>query len=112
MFTPIEITRPVARKDHLCEVCGPGIKKGDQYSRTASVDGGDFSVFKCCLETCLNVVNKCFRDDFYDYLGGGVTGDDAREWAHNNAGSGARIDDPDALKLLQRLDHHNAQPTS
>ena len=27
MFTPIEITRPVARKDHLCEVCGPGIKK-------------------------------------------------------------------------------------
>ncbi|NWN86999.1 MAG: hypothetical protein HLX51_00430 [Micrococcaceae bacterium] len=107
----IEITRPVARQDHFCEVCGPGIKQGDQYSRTVSVDGGDFSVFKCCLEPCLDVVNKCFRGGFYDRFVGGVTGDDAREWAHEHVGVGGLIDDPDALKLLQRLEQHNAQHT-
>lgn len=100
----VEVTYPIARKAHLCEVCGPHIKPGDQYAHTVSFGYGDFGVFRCCLVPCLNIVNKCLQDGFYDALAGGVTGDDAREWAAEHTGIAGQVDDPDAALLIQRLD--------
>lgn len=42
----LRLTRPKARKDHVCIWCGELIQRGDTYARESSVYDGDFQDFK------------------------------------------------------------------
>ena len=48
---------PVAKKRHICYLCGGHIEKGTKYYRQANKDGGDIMTFRAHTE-CWDLVNE------------------------------------------------------
>lgn len=63
----IAYERPVARKDHTCQLCGRTIGEGEQYDRQRIVGDDGPYVFKSCAH-CDAVVTLADLD--YDREGG------------------------------------------
>ena len=62
MVTTIKDSHPIARKEHICELCGCKINKGQKYYRQTNVyDGRIYDWIE--HEECLEIASKL---DMYD----------------------------------------------
>lgn len=78
MSTVIAQSKPVARKDHHCNLCGRIIGAGETYDRARLVayDDGPY-VFKTCTH-CQALL--FLHPDSWEYADEGYTTDDIIEW--------------------------------
>ena len=68
MVTTIKDSHPIARKEHICELCGCKIKKGQKYYRQTNVYDGciyDWIEHKECREIAseLDMYDGCDYDE-------------------------------------------------
>lgn len=64
--------KPIARKEHICEMCGQKIMVGERYSRDVGKYDGDFftrDLHLDCSETLLRFIKEEDVDEFrYDEI--------------------------------------------
>ena len=68
MVTTIKESHPIARKEHICELCGCKINKGQKYYRQTNVYDGciyDWIEHEECLEIAseLDMFGECDHDE-------------------------------------------------
>ena len=68
MVTTIKDSHPIARKEHICELCGCKINKGQKYYRQTNVFDGciyDWIEHEECLEIAskLDMFGECDYDE-------------------------------------------------
>ena len=83
MVTTIKDSHPIARKEHICELCGCKINKGQKYYRQTNIFDGriyDWIEHEECREIAskLNMYDECdydeglssdcFRDTLDEYI--------------------------------------------
>ena len=73
-MTALSDTRPVARKEHVCEECNRTIKIGEQYHRYAGIWEGDFFTNVACLHcSAARKVFVVYCDDYWENYYGGLS---------------------------------------
>ena len=68
-FRLLEITRPIARKEHTCEWCGEKINKGEKYVRVKGIYDDNFQdtcMHLECDKACIKFFNDNVSEDTYD----------------------------------------------
>ena len=66
MVTTIKDSHPIARKEHICELCGCRINKGQKYYRQKNVyDGRIYDWIE--HEECREIASKLDMYDEYNY---------------------------------------------
>ena len=68
MVTTIKDSHPIARKEHICELCGYKINKGQKYYRQTNIYDGriyDWIEHEECLEIAseLDMFGECDYDE-------------------------------------------------
>lgn len=81
----LEVTHPVARKDHFCFACGSVIRKGEQHKRIVGVMYREFAKARYHYE--------CYDFAFYD----GQEECSPNQFSREEALEFAREQDPDGL---------------
>lgn len=69
--------RPIARKQHRCEMCSRTIEPGERYRRQRNTDCGDIWTWKNCAHCDVLLDILCHIGYDHDY---GVTYEDVGEW--------------------------------
>ena len=90
MLTTIKESHPIARKEHICELCGCKINKGQKYYRQTNVfDGRIYDWIE--HEECGQIASKLNMYDECDYDEEGLSSEDFEEildkyidWKHHN----------------------------
>lgn len=77
----VSVSRPVARKQHICSMCGGIINKGEEYDYQVLKEDILY-VWKQC-DHCLPIVNKMFKE-FEWYYDNGITSEAFWDYVREN----------------------------
>lgn len=98
-------TKPVARKQHKCNLCGGKIMPGNLYERATNVFDGHIYDWLTCTP-CLQYWVLDYVFDWTHFPDEGITQTAAQEWAEETAIHGTGHEQEAAKQYLKRRDHH------